>query len=182
MNQNHIKNLVDITLEPVATDNSVTIFYTIPALKNDSYSSVKVYAKIGEAPKCDETDDIVEDVDPTINEISLENLDFETEYFFCIQSISNNGLKLSSNVENITTGNPIPEDLRPYVKVINDITGYTYEDLGCFTMYDYNIPVDGTNPNFDSHCRNYRGKSRRRTSATHCRRRYSYRIPAAGAG
>ena len=102
--ENNIKNLVDITLEPVATDSSATIFYTIPALKNDSYSSVKVYAKIGEVPKCDETDDIVEDIDPTINEISLENLEYETEYFFCIQSISNNGLKLSSNIESCITG------------------------------------------------------------------------------
>lgn len=101
---NNVRSLVNLTLEPISTDNAVTITYSIPALKDDSYSSVKVYAKIGEAPKCDETDDIVEDVDPTINEISLENLEFETEYFFCIQSISNNGLKLSSNVESISTG------------------------------------------------------------------------------
>lgn len=136
-------------------DNAVTITYNIPILKNDSYSSVKLYAKIGEVPKCDETDDIVEDIDPTINEISLENLEYETEYFFCIQSISNNGLKLSSNVESITTGNPIPEDLKPYVKLINDTTGFTYDVFGGFTMYDYDIPVDGTNPDFDPKCRNY---------------------------
>lgn len=100
---NNVKSLVNLILEPIPINNAVTITYTIPALKDDSYSSVKIYAKIGEVPKCDETDDIVEDIDPTINEISLENLEYETEYFFCIQSISNNGLKLSSNVESITT-------------------------------------------------------------------------------
>lgn len=144
------------TIVDVSVDgNIIMITYTIPKLKNSSYSSIKLYGKIGSNPSCDNTDDVIEDIDPTINEINLENLEYETKYFFCIQSITNDGLKLSSNVESCTIPNPIPENLRPYVKLINDTTGFTYDSMGCFTMNDYDILVDGTNPNFDPHCKNY---------------------------
>ena len=93
---NNIRNLVDLTLEPTNTDDSVTIFYTIP---DGTYTSIKLYGKIGENPKCNSTDDIIEDINQNDTSISVENLECE-EYYFCIQAITSD-LTLSSNVVSI---------------------------------------------------------------------------------
>lgn len=95
--ENNIKNLVDITLEPVATDSSATIFYTIPS---GDYTSIKLYGRIGETPKCDNTDDVVQTLDQNETQISVTNLECG-EYYFCIETINSGNVKQYSSVETL---------------------------------------------------------------------------------
>ena len=95
--ENNIKNLVDITLEPVATDSSATIFYTIPS---GNYTSIKLYGRIDETPKCDNTDDVVQTLDQNETQISVTNLECG-EYYFCIETINSGNVKQYSSVETV---------------------------------------------------------------------------------
>lgn len=95
--ENNIKNLVDITLEPVATDSSATIFYTIPS---GNYTSIKLYGRVGETPKCDDTDDVVQTLDQNETQISVTNLECG-EYYFCIETINSENVKQYSSVETV---------------------------------------------------------------------------------
>ena len=151
-NDNNVKYLVDLSIS--AASNDITVDYTIPTITKGSYISVKLFGKIGELPACNENDDVIEDLDPIESSKDIYSLPGGT-YYFCIRTITSDGLKLTSNALSITIADPVPEDLKPYVKLINDITGYTYDGMGGFTMYDYTIGSDGTNPNYDPYCRNY---------------------------
>ena len=82
-------------------NNTVMINYIIPS---GEYNSIKIYGKIGEIPSCDNTDDVVSDVDATLDIINVNNLEYESEYYFCIKSIDNNNVNQYSNVESITIG------------------------------------------------------------------------------
>ena len=151
-NDNNVKYLVDLSIS--VASNDITVDYTIPTITKGSYISVKLFGKIGELPACNEDDDVIEDLDPIESSKDIYSLPGGM-YYFCIRTITSDGLKLTSNALSITIADPVPEDLKPYVKLINDITGYTYDGMGGFTMYDYTIGSDGTNPNYDPYCRNY---------------------------
>ena len=129
-NQNNVRYLVNLAVAAAASEstNDVTIIYTIPALKKGTYTTVKLYGKIGEYPACDNTDDLIEDLDPTKTTKDILGLTGNSTYYFCIQFITSDGLKLSSNVESIFIDEiPIPEDIRPYLDIING-TGFFWKN------------------------------------------------------
>lgn len=105
--------------------NTITISYSIPLVKDKTYTSIKLYGKIDTNPKCDNTDDVIEDINENNSEITINNLQFESEYYFCIQTVCD-GLSLMSNVANIIT---------------DDYTSYTFDFTG--SEQTFTVPETG---------------------------------------
>lgn len=92
-----------ITYAPViesitVNGNDATVVYAIVAPADTIYTSIKLYGRIGETPKCDDTDDICEDILQNETEYVVGDLDNET-YYFVIQCIDTNEAEVTSNVE-----------------------------------------------------------------------------------
>ena len=64
--------------------NTVTITYNIPKAIQGEYTSIKLYGKKNEVPKCDNTDDVIQDLTFGTTEVIVTNLDFNSEYYFAI--------------------------------------------------------------------------------------------------
>ena len=83
-----VNTIIDTDV-PVINDievngTSVTITYTIPKPIKDSYTSIKLYGKKNEVPKCDNTDDIIQDLQYNTTEITVNNLENDNDYYFAI--------------------------------------------------------------------------------------------------
>lgn len=120
-----------ITYAPViesitVNGNDATITYSIVAPEGVTYSSIKLYGKIGSDPACDDTDDIVEDLDRNETSIIISDLNYETVYYFTIQCIDNDDAAASSNVESCILHDPVPPELKPYISKINDIATWKF--------------------------------------------------------
>lgn len=91
-------------IESITVDgNAATITYTIISPEGVTYSSIKLYGKIGANPACDDTDDIIIDLDDNETSIVVEDLENDL-YFFCIECIDNNDAEVQSNVETADLG------------------------------------------------------------------------------
>jgi len=110
-------------IESITVDgDNATITYAIIAPEGVTYSSIKLYGKIGSDPACDDTDDIVEDIDRNETSIVISDLSYDTEYYFVIQCVDMNEAETNSNVMGCNTENPVPPDVRPYIEKINTTT------------------------------------------------------------
>ena len=88
----------------LAEDNTVIVNYTIEIPEGASYKSVKLYGKIGTYPSCDNTDDVIIDVDTDEDASIVTGLNYDTTYYFTIHCIDNNDTPISSNSESIAIG------------------------------------------------------------------------------
>jgi len=88
----------------IAEETTVIINYTIEIPEDVSYKSVKLYGKIDTYPSCDETDDIILDIDTDEDSIGVTGLSYGTTYYFTIHCIDNNDTPISSNSESIAIG------------------------------------------------------------------------------
>ena len=77
---------------------NATINYSIIAPEGVTYTSIKLYGKIGSDPACDNTDDIIEDIDDNETSIVISDLDNYT-YYFCIRCIDTDEAEVDSNIE-----------------------------------------------------------------------------------
>lgn len=93
------------TIDSIDVDGTdATINYTLSQPDGGSFTSIKMYGKIGKNPKCDNTDDVVEDVDSSSTTLSLTGLEPESTYYFCLVTMDTNNKKLSSNVMSCNIG------------------------------------------------------------------------------
>ena len=88
----------------IGDNNTLIVQYIINAPTNVNYTSIKLYGKIGETPKCDNTDDICEDLNKDETECSISNLNYNTEYYFVIQCIDTDEAETNSNVMSYEIG------------------------------------------------------------------------------
>ena len=114
-------------IESITVDgNNATITYAIIAPADIIYTSIKLYGRIGEYPKCDDTDDICEDILQSETEYVVGDLSYDTEYYFVIQCVDINEAETNSNVESCILYDPVPPELKPYISTMNDIAAYKF--------------------------------------------------------
>lgn len=111
------------TIDSIDVDGTnATINYTLSQPDGGSFTSIKMYGKIGKNPKCDSTDDIVEDVDSSVTSLTLTGLESGSTYYFCLVTMDTNNKKLSSNVMSCYPFDPVPEEYKSYVNKLNSTT------------------------------------------------------------
>lgn len=124
----YIPEIIKIDMnEDVAT---ITYAITLPA--TGPYDTAKLYGKKDGNPACDNTDDIVENISQVDNQIVVPDID--GDYYFCIQ-VANGTDTLTSDVVSCTGENPVPEEYRQYINLINGCNG---EGLDFFWK-DYSV-------------------------------------------
>lgn len=97
-------NSIASTIDSIDVNaNTATIKYTLEQPDGASFASVKIYGKIGSNPSCDNTDDIIKDIDETKTSIKVKNLEQGT-YYFAIVTIDSNDEELTSNIESCDIG------------------------------------------------------------------------------
>lgn len=87
--------------------NTATINYTLSQPDSATFASIKIYGKIGSNPSCDDTDDVVVDVDDGSSSKDISGLEYESIYYFCLVTVDSNDEELSSNIESCTIGSTI---------------------------------------------------------------------------
>ena len=87
--------------------NTATVYYTLNKPDVGQFTNIKIYGKIGSNPSCDDTDDVVVDVDDGSSSKDISGLDYESTYYFCLVTVDSNDEELSSNVVSCTTGESI---------------------------------------------------------------------------
>ena len=87
--------------------NTATINYTLSQPDSATFSSIKIYGKIGSNPSCDDTDDVIVDVDDGSSSKDISGLEYESTYYFCLVTVDSNDEELSSNIESCTIGSTI---------------------------------------------------------------------------
>lgn len=111
------------TIDSIDVDSTnVTINYTLSQPDGGSFTSIKMYGKISKNPKCDNTDDVVEDVDSSVSSLTLTGLESGSTYYFCLVTMDTNNKKLSSNVMSCYPFDPVPANIKPYIEKINTTT------------------------------------------------------------
>lgn len=112
----YIPEIIKIDMnEDVAT---ITYAITLPA--TGPYDTAKLYGKKDGNPVCDSTDDIVLDISQVDDQVVVSDID--GEYFFCIQ-VANGTDTLTSDVVGCYGENPVPEEYRQYINLINGCNG-----------------------------------------------------------
>ena len=86
--------------------NDATVYYTLVLPEVGQFTSIKLYGKLGENPECDNTDDVVIDIQDGTNEVVVQGLS-EGTYYFCLVTIDTNNTVLCSNVESVGIGETI---------------------------------------------------------------------------
>ena len=81
-----------------------TITYTIITPVDTVYKTITLYGKKGDNPTCDNTDDIVIELDENETSQLVQNLVDNSVYYFCIVTTDINDARTSSTVESCTTG------------------------------------------------------------------------------
>lgn len=115
------------TIDSIVVDGTdATINYTLSQPDGGSFTSIKMYGKIGKNPKCDNTDDVVEDVDSSVTSLTLTGLESGSTYYFCLVTMDTNNKKLSSNVMSCYPFDPVPANIKPYISTMNDIAAYKF--------------------------------------------------------
>ena len=118
-----------ITYAPIIDNISVegldaTIEYTIITPAGSMYTKIMLYGKKGDNPTCDDTDDIVIELDENETSEVIQDLDEDSIYYFCIVATDINNVNTSSAVESIEIGEaPGPQPDPQYVEYINLING-----------------------------------------------------------
>lgn len=135
-----------ITYTPViesitVNGNDATVVYAIVAPADTIYTSIKLYGRIGETPKCDDTDNVIEDLDRNETSIVISDLNYETVYYFTIQCIDNDDTAASSNVESCILHDPVPPELKPYISTMNDIAAYKFAWANIPSSYYTGYPL-----------------------------------------
>lgn len=111
------------TIDSIDVDGiDATINYTLSQPDGGSFTSIKMYGKIGKNPKCDNTDDVIEDVDSSVTSLTLTGLESGSTYYFCLVTMDTNNKKLSSNVMSCYPFDPVPANIKPYIEKINTTT------------------------------------------------------------
>lgn len=115
------------TIDSIDVDGTdAAINYTLSQPDGGSFTSIKMYGKIGKNPKCDNTDDVVEDVDSSVTSLTLTGLESGSTYYFCLVTMDTNNKKLSSNVMSCYPFDPVPANIKPYISTMNDIAAYKF--------------------------------------------------------
>lgn len=120
---------------------NVTINYTLSQPDGGSFTSIKMYGKIGKNPKCDNTDDVVEDVDSSVTSLTLTGLESGSTYYFCLVTMDTNNKKLSSNVMSCYPFDPVPANIKPYISTMNDIAAYKFAWANIPSSYYTGYPL-----------------------------------------
>ena len=103
------------------TDNTATVYYTLNKPDVGQFTSIKLYGKIGSDPACDNTDDVIIDIDDDTTSKVISNLTYDSTYYFCLVTVDTNDEKLSSNVMDCIIGPVvIPPEYQPYLDYINN--------------------------------------------------------------
>lgn len=111
------------TINSIDVDaTNATIHFTLSQPDGGSFTSIKMYGKIGKNPKCDNTDDVVEDVDSSVTSLTLTGLESGSTYYFCLVTMDTSNKKLSSNVMSCYPFDPVPEEYKSYVNKLNSTT------------------------------------------------------------
>lgn len=119
---------VSSTIDSIdVSGNTVTIHYTLSKPDVGQFTNIKIYGKIGSNPACDDTDDIIVDVDDfDSSSKDISNLEYESTYYFCLVTKDTNDEELSSNVESCELVDPVPPELKPYISKMNDIATWKF--------------------------------------------------------
>lgn len=97
-------NSIASTIDNITVSgNTATVYYTLEKPDGASFSSIKLYGKQGANPNCDDTDDVIKDIDETKTSIKVKNLEQGT-YYFAIVTIDSNDEELTSNIESCDIG------------------------------------------------------------------------------
>ena len=113
-------NSIASTIDSIDVNgNTATIKYTLEQPDSATFASIKIYGKIGSNPSCDDTDDVVVDVDDGSSSKDISGLEYESTYYFCLVTVDSNDEELSSNVESCSIENIIPPEYRQYIDIIN---------------------------------------------------------------
>ena len=118
-----------ITYAPIIDNISVegfdaTIEYTIITPAGSMYTKIMLYGKKGDNPACDDTDDIVVELDENETSVLIQDLDEDSIYYFCIVATDINNVNTSSAVESCTIGaSPVPPEYKSYIDLINGCNG-----------------------------------------------------------
>ena len=104
--------------------NTATIKYTLEQPDSATFASIKIYGKIGSNPSCDDTDDVVKDIDDGSSSKDISGLEYDSVYYFCLVTVDSNDEELSSNIEIAQIeADPGPQPDPQYVEYINLING-----------------------------------------------------------
>lgn len=97
-------NSIASSIDKITVSGSTaTVHYTLQQPDGASFSSIKLYGKQGANPNCNDTDDIIKDIDETKTSIKVKNLEQGT-YYFAIVTIDSNDEELTSNIESCDIG------------------------------------------------------------------------------
>lgn len=101
-------NSIASTIDSIDVNgNTATINYTLSQPDSTTFASIKIYGKIGSNPSCDDTDDVVVDVDDGSSSKDISGLEYESTYYFCLVTVDSNDEELSSNIESCIIGSTI---------------------------------------------------------------------------